>query len=67
MTCEICWIVRSFRNGHRRRGGAGGRLGREHRQRRAGFYGDDVKVRACACAAAASDARTSGCELPVVS
>ena len=26
----------------------------------------DVKVRACACAAAASDARMSGCELPVV-
>lgn len=31
-----------------------------------GSYGDDVKVRACACAAAASDARMSGCELPVV-
>ena len=31
-----------------------------------GAYGDDVKVRACACAAAASDARMSGCELPVV-
>lgn len=29
-------------------------------------YGDDIKVRACACAAAASDARMSGCELPVV-
>ncbi|MEG1827194.1 MAG: L-serine ammonia-lyase, iron-sulfur-dependent, subunit alpha [Gordonibacter sp.] len=29
-------------------------------------YGDDVKVRACARAAAASDARMSGCELPVV-
>lgn len=29
-------------------------------------YGDDVKVRACACAAAGSDARMSGCELPVV-
>ena len=26
-----------------------------------GAYGDDVKVRACACAAAASDARMSGC------
>lgn len=31
-----------------------------------GVYGDDVKMRACACAAAASDARMSGCELPVV-
>lgn len=31
-----------------------------------GSYGDDVKVRACAKAAAASDARMSGCELPVV-
>lgn len=31
-----------------------------------GAYGDDVKMRACACAAAASDARMSGCELPVV-
>ena len=31
-----------------------------------GAYGDDVKVRACACAAAVSDARMSGCELPVV-
>ena len=31
-----------------------------------GAYGNDVKVRACACAAAASDARMSGCELPVV-
>lgn len=31
-----------------------------------GAYGDDVKVRACACAAAASDARMSGYELPVV-
>ncbi|WP_080802025.1 L-cysteine desulfidase family protein [Arabiibacter massiliensis] len=31
-----------------------------------GAYGDDIKVRACACAAAASDARMSGCELPVV-
>lgn len=31
-----------------------------------GAYGDDVKVRACAMAAAASDARMSGCELPVV-
>lgn len=31
-----------------------------------GAYGDDVKTRACACAAAASDARMSGCELPVV-
>ncbi|MEA5020623.1 MAG: L-serine ammonia-lyase, iron-sulfur-dependent, subunit alpha [Gordonibacter sp.] len=29
-------------------------------------YGSDVKVRACARAAAASDARMSGCELPVV-
>lgn len=29
-------------------------------------YGDDIKVRACARAAAASDARMSGCELPVV-
>ena len=31
-----------------------------------GSYGSDVKVRACAYAAAASDARMSGCELPVV-
>lgn len=31
-----------------------------------GAYGGDVKVRACAHAAAASDARMSGCELPVV-
>jgi L-cysteine desulfidase len=29
-------------------------------------YGDDVKVRAKAMAAAASDARMSGCELPVI-
>lgn len=29
-------------------------------------YGDDVKIRAKAAAAAASDARMSGCELPVV-
>lgn len=29
-------------------------------------YGDDIKVRACALAAAGSDARMSGCELPVV-
>ena len=29
-------------------------------------FGDDVKVRACALAAAGSDARMSGCELPVV-
>ena len=29
-------------------------------------YGNDVKVRACALAAAGSDARMSGCELPVV-
>jgi L-cysteine desulfidase len=29
-------------------------------------YGDDVKVRACAMAAAGSDARMSGCPLPVV-
>lgn len=29
-------------------------------------YEDDVKVRACALAAAGSDARMSGCELPVV-
>ena len=31
-----------------------------------GAYGNDIKVRACAKAAAASDARMSGCELPVV-
>lgn len=31
-----------------------------------GAYGDGIKVRACAKAAAASDARMSGCELPVV-
>ncbi len=31
-----------------------------------GSYGNDIKVRACAKAAAASDARMSGCELPVV-
>ncbi|HIS39514.1 MAG TPA: serine dehydratase subunit alpha family protein [Candidatus Aphodovivens avistercoris] len=29
-------------------------------------FGDDVKVRACALAAAGSDARMGGCELPVV-
>lgn len=29
-------------------------------------YGDDVKIRACAFAAAGSDARMGGCELPVV-
>lgn len=29
-------------------------------------YGDDIKVRARACVAAGSDARMSGCELPVV-
>lgn len=29
-------------------------------------FGDDIKVRACALAAAGSDARMSGCELPVV-
>src|SRR5699024_8462590 len=29
-------------------------------------FGDDVSVRACAYAAAGSDARMSGCELPVV-
>ena len=31
-----------------------------------GAYGDDVKSRVCAAAAAASDARMSGCEPPVV-
>lgn len=31
-----------------------------------GAYGGDIKSRACAKAAAASDARMSGCELPVV-
>lgn len=31
-----------------------------------GLYGDDVKIRARACAAAGSDARMSGCEMPVV-
>jgi len=29
-------------------------------------FGNDVKCRACACAAAGSDARMSGCALPVV-
>ncbi|MFK5953959.1 MAG: L-serine ammonia-lyase, iron-sulfur-dependent, subunit alpha [Desulfobacterium sp.] len=29
-------------------------------------WGDDVKIRAKAMAAAASDARMSGCELPVI-
>lgn len=29
-------------------------------------YGDDVRIRACAKAAAGSDARMSGCEMPVV-
>lgn len=29
-------------------------------------YGDDIRTRACAWAAAGSDARMSGCELPVV-
>lgn len=29
-------------------------------------YGNDIKVRAKAMAAAASDARMSGCELPVI-
>jgi L-cysteine desulfidase len=30
------------------------------------YYGDDIKIRAKAAAAAGSDARMSGCELPVV-
>ncbi len=29
-------------------------------------YGDDIKIRACAAAAAGSDARMNGCEMPVI-
>jgi len=43
-------------------GGWGAEVGRTLR----GLYGDDVAVRAKAAAAAGSDARMSGCELPVV-
>lgn len=44
------------------KGGWGAEVGRTLR----GLYGDDVSVRAKAAAAAGSDARMSGCELPVV-
>ena len=43
-------------------GGWGAEVGRSLRS----LYGDDVAVRAKAAAAAGSDARMSGCELPVV-
>ena len=44
------------------KGGWGAEVGRPLRS----LYGDDVAVRAKAAAAAGSDARMSGCELPVV-
>lgn len=44
------------------RGGWGAEVGRTLRS----LYGDDVAVRAKAAAAAGSDARMSGCEMPVV-
>ena len=44
------------------RGGWGAEIGRTLRA----VYGDDVAIRATAAAAAGSDARMSGCELPVV-
>ena len=44
------------------RGGWGAEIGRTLRA----VYGDDVAIRAKATAAAGSDARMSGCELPVV-
>lgn len=44
------------------RGGWGAEIGRTLRA----VYGDDVAIRAKAAAAAGSDARMSGCELPVV-
>jgi L-cysteine desulfidase len=44
------------------KGGWGAEVGKTLR----GLYGDDVAVRAKAAAAAGSDARMSGCELPVV-
>lgn len=44
------------------KGGWGAEVGRTLRS----LYGDDVAVRAKAAAAAGSDARMSGCELPVV-
>ncbi len=44
------------------RGGWGAEIGRTLRV----VYGDDVAIRAKAAAAAGSDARMSGCELPVV-
>ena len=44
------------------KGGWGAEVGKTLR----GLYGDDVAVRAKAAAAAGSDARMSGCEMPVV-
>ena len=44
------------------KGGWGAEVGKTLR----GLYGDDVAVRAKAAAAAGSDARMSGCELPVI-
>lgn len=44
------------------KGGWGAEIGRTLRS----LYGDDVSVRARAAAAAGSDARMSGCEMPVV-
>jgi len=44
------------------KGGWGAEVGRTLR----GLYGDDVAVRAKAAAAAGSDARMSGCEMPVI-
>ena len=44
------------------RGGWGAEIGKTLRS----LYGDDVAVRARAAAAAGSDARMSGCELPVI-
>lgn len=41
-----------------------GRVIREHMEN--GFYGDDIRNRAASFAAAGSDARMSGCDLPVM-
>lgn len=46
--------------------GPAGKLRREHRQGAAGAYGRDIRTRAKARAAAGSDARMNGCELPVI-
>ena len=48
------------------RGGPAGRLRGQHRLHQLKFYGGDVRNRTIAKAAAGSDARMSGCELPVV-